>query len=413
MSEQQGAAHTRIRRDTDNGMVGGVAAGFARNLDVDVVWIRLAFVLATVFAGGLGLVVYLASWLIIPAADGSERRLAGAAAGGDSARRGGAFWTGAVLVALGGVILLDRLLAPLIARLGWTSPRELALPLVLIGVGALVYRSSRNQGRSAGSAEDAEGTESLGERIEHRVERWSDEFERVTEDWEQRLEEHGAAQQAAGAVARVTPITLGTALITLGVLWLARTLGVTGVTLTRTLAATLLVIGAGLVVSAFVGRGRGLMPLGVLLSIAVMGAVLGSQFPDRLGMMSIGDDGVLVTEDAELTLSPTTLAELPANYDLTVGRVLIDLSALTDEVADAGTVRLEIDMGIGDLRVILPEGVAVDVQVEVGIGRIALLGSTAGGLGVSDRQRLAATDGSGGMLVIEISHGIGNVTVTR
>ncbi len=64
----------RIRRDTSEGMLAGVAAGLARHLAVDVVWVRLAFVLTTVLAGGLGLVAYIAAWIIIP--EGDDRRQA-------------------------------------------------------------------------------------------------------------------------------------------------------------------------------------------------------------------------------------------------------------------------------------------------------------------------------------------------
>jgi len=422
MSEQQTEPRSRIRRDTQNGMVGGVAAGFARHLDVDVVWIRLAFVLTTVFGGGIGLVVYLASWLVIPDADGSERRRrAGSPDERDDTSRGGAFWIGVALIALGGVVLLDRLLGPFATRLGWTSPRDVVLPLVLIGIGVLVYRSSRSGGSTAPVAGTAgsvaariEGNaESLGQRIEHRVEDLSDEVERVTDDWERRAEERSAARLEAGADARVAPITFGAALITLGGLWLAGSLGVPGITLTRTLAATLLVIGTGLVVGAFVGRGRGLMPAGVLLAVAVTISFLAAQVPGRIGMMSIGDDGVIVTADEQRTLSPASLADLPPGYELGVGSVVIDLSALADDVAQAGTVRLTVEMGIGDLRVRLPDRVAADVRVEVGIGRIALPGGSTGGLGVSDRLQLAASDDAPGLLVVEIRQGIGNVTVTR
>ncbi len=47
--------------------VAGVAAGFGRRYGVDPVLIRVAFVVSTIF-GGAGIVLYLAAWLLLPAA---------------------------------------------------------------------------------------------------------------------------------------------------------------------------------------------------------------------------------------------------------------------------------------------------------------------------------------------------------
>lgn len=52
-------------RDVDHKMVGGVAAGLARQFGISVTAIRAAFVIAT-FAGGWGLLIYVVLWLIMP-----------------------------------------------------------------------------------------------------------------------------------------------------------------------------------------------------------------------------------------------------------------------------------------------------------------------------------------------------------
>ena len=49
-------------------MLGGVAAGLARYLDVDVVIVRVAFAALTVLAGS-GALIYVAAWLLVPADD--------------------------------------------------------------------------------------------------------------------------------------------------------------------------------------------------------------------------------------------------------------------------------------------------------------------------------------------------------
>ena len=57
----------RLFRDTDNAIVGGVAAGIANYFDVDPTVIRLIFVLAG-FLNGFGILLYLILWLIVPEA---------------------------------------------------------------------------------------------------------------------------------------------------------------------------------------------------------------------------------------------------------------------------------------------------------------------------------------------------------
>ena len=54
-----------LRRPVQDRMVAGVAAGLARYLGVDVMIIRLAFVVLTI-VGGAGIPLYLAGLLLIP-----------------------------------------------------------------------------------------------------------------------------------------------------------------------------------------------------------------------------------------------------------------------------------------------------------------------------------------------------------
>ena len=61
---------TALRRPVQDSVVAGVAAGLALYLGVDVMIIRLAFVVLTIF-GGAGIPLYLAGLLLIPE-DGSE-----------------------------------------------------------------------------------------------------------------------------------------------------------------------------------------------------------------------------------------------------------------------------------------------------------------------------------------------------
>jgi len=156
----------RLTRDESHKVVAGVAAGFGRYLDVDPVLVRLAFVLLA-FMNGLGILLYVASWVLMPkavpelapegaatpetssgAAVVDQMRAAGteaaararAAAADPSAAR---LAIGGALVVLGSVLLLDELGLwrwPDWARL------EVLWPTLLIALGVgLILRGRRER----------------------------------------------------------------------------------------------------------------------------------------------------------------------------------------------------------------------------------------------------------------------------
>jgi phage shock protein C len=60
----QAPSDQRFYRGRDR-IVGGVCSGLAEGLHIDPIWIRLAFVVLT-FAQGIGVVVYVVLWVIMP-----------------------------------------------------------------------------------------------------------------------------------------------------------------------------------------------------------------------------------------------------------------------------------------------------------------------------------------------------------
>jgi signal transduction histidine kinase/phage shock protein PspC (stress-responsive transcriptional regulator) len=76
----------RATRSSDRRLLGGVAAGLAEHLGLPVLWVRVAFVLATVLSG-LGVVLYGALWLIMPSAAHLERSAPGLEAASRSGLR--------------------------------------------------------------------------------------------------------------------------------------------------------------------------------------------------------------------------------------------------------------------------------------------------------------------------------------
>jgi phage shock protein PspC (stress-responsive transcriptional regulator) len=64
-----------LRRPFEDRMLAGVASGLARHFGVDVMIVRIAFVVLTV-VGGAGIPLYLAGLLLIPE-EGSDQSIAG------------------------------------------------------------------------------------------------------------------------------------------------------------------------------------------------------------------------------------------------------------------------------------------------------------------------------------------------
>jgi signal transduction histidine kinase len=121
-----------LRRDRDQGWLGGVAAGIARRYGVDVSLVRLAFVVAAA-AGGVGIAAYALGWLLIPAGDSSPGRV--------RIRTGRA----AVEVALGTGLLLVAVLLTF-RELGLWLSDAAVWPLVLIAAGGvLIWRQSMEE----------------------------------------------------------------------------------------------------------------------------------------------------------------------------------------------------------------------------------------------------------------------------
>jgi phage shock protein C len=72
-SSQQ-ARHQPLYRPAEDRMLAGVASGMARYLGVDVMPVRIALVVLC-FVGGIGVPLYLASWLLMPE-EGADQSIA-------------------------------------------------------------------------------------------------------------------------------------------------------------------------------------------------------------------------------------------------------------------------------------------------------------------------------------------------
>jgi phage shock protein C len=56
----------RLYRSRKEKMLGGVCGGLGEHMDVDPTMIRLVWAVVTVLSVGMGILVYLIAWIIIP-----------------------------------------------------------------------------------------------------------------------------------------------------------------------------------------------------------------------------------------------------------------------------------------------------------------------------------------------------------
>lgn len=55
-----------LRLDKRNKKIAGVCAGFARYLEVDVVLVRVIWLVLAFCTGGMGFLAYIAAWIVVP-----------------------------------------------------------------------------------------------------------------------------------------------------------------------------------------------------------------------------------------------------------------------------------------------------------------------------------------------------------
>jgi hypothetical protein len=164
--------------------------------------------------------------------------------------------------------------------------------------------------------------------------------------------------------------------------------------------AVLAAVACGLLIGAWFGRARWLIPIGVVLSLMV--AAGAGSHPGRFH------------GGGDLILTPTTVAGIEDTYHQNLGDFKLDLrnvdfSGLTEPK------QVDITMNAGDLTILLPPRVDATVRAKVNAGDAIVFGAKWGGLGspardVSDN----GTDGpGGGTLLIDVTLNLGDLEVRR
>jgi len=149
----------RLYRSRTDRFLGGVCGGLGRYLNIDPTIIRLIFLLL-LFGNGVGFLLYILLWVLLPVEGGAERgsenvgdRITEGVRGvGDDIRQvaqtphpQAGLWFGVGLIVLGGFLFLERLADSL--GIAWISQWinwGTIWPLLLIAVGvAFLIRGSR------------------------------------------------------------------------------------------------------------------------------------------------------------------------------------------------------------------------------------------------------------------------------
>ena len=204
-------------------------------------------------------------------------------------------------------------------------------------------------------------------------------------------------------------IVAGLALLTFAGLLLGDRAGVFDGSEGRIFAITLgvaaVLAGLGIVVAGFRGRSSGMLGFIALVALIIAPAttfVYGSSL----------SDGPLVGDE---TFRPTATDQVIDGYSMGAGDLTIDLSDLpliTDEI-----LTVPIDMGVGNLVVILPEDVPASAKVRLGAGTATWqVGSedlSRGGVGIrgASFQTHHVDDGDPAQIHLTITSGAGEILI--
>jgi phage shock protein PspC (stress-responsive transcriptional regulator) len=387
-----------LRRSRSDRYVAGVLGGLAKRLDVDPLVLRITTVVLSIFGIGIGL--YALGWLLIPAED-EQTSIAEKAFGRGPA---GSSRSDAVLMTLGLGLLV------LITAGGILSGWGEGFVLLVLAVGgiALLLRRDDQHARitdpdrpaasepvsAAARTGDTDTTAAWAEGPDWDPDRpWADE----QQTWDPFAEPEPVAPQPARPRSSLWLFTVSVAAVALGIIAINDAIWATVAPATY-VATALGIVGLGLLIGAWYGRSRGLIALGLVLSFALVPAVV----YDRVDF-----------HEENVEVSPSTVAGIPTGtQEHGVGEVRYDLSAV--EFAENDPVSLTIDQGVGELTVILPPDVDVTVNADLGVGEIQVLDDVSGGFGRELRVVDNGADGpGGGELELQLDLGMGRIEVDR
>jgi phage shock protein PspC (stress-responsive transcriptional regulator) len=407
-------------------MLSGVCAGLGRSCDMDPVIFRITLAVLAA-AGGIGLIFYGFAWLFVPADDEEENEVRKLLTG----RVDGQALT-AVLFALvgcgvfltllnnGSVLTFALVLSLLLAGAGYWSQRRGAPAADPIAAQAAADAPPEAQAPPVPTAwswwrdpivKDGTHEGGTGYLWGPRDAREPDITSIVDVDLIGHRGAHDAVRPPRAAPpeprgprpigGRVFLLALLAGGLGTGLTWDSEPLGTS---LQMGLACALAVFGLGVALSSFLGRtGAGTVFLAVVTAALLACATV---LPKDID-----------THWIHTTWRPATVADVQPVYDLGTGVGTLDLTRLRP--AAEQTVSTRVEVGLGKVRVIVPPGLTVRADIEVGVGDIRLPGEDSRDVDVqpdrTEQVTLAPAKGEErtGTLDLDVEVGLGQVEVSR
>lgn len=354
----------RLRRSTTDRKIAGVAGGLGRHLNIDPTILRVLFVVL-VFFGGAGLLLYGAAWLVVPE-EGSDRAAVSTTPGtrtavlvvaaaisllllvGDSWGGFGFPWPLAILALVVVLVLVNRDRA--------STPQSGPPPGTLPTPGTAPVQGPAGYGQSA-QGWVGDSTASYTAPVATAAGYAAPGYDAPavppgTPGWAPAAAAPAPRPPKQDRGPRLFGVTLAFVALALGVLGLYDVSG--GSVVDAAYAAlALAVVGVMLVWGSFAGRPGGLIFLGVVASLALL--VTGTV--DEYGW----------NRPERVDVAPASAADLRDSYRMLAGSTVIDLTRIDDlDELDGRT--LEVRAEAGEVRVIVPDGLDVDVAALVSVG---------------------------------------------
>ncbi|MBI4884948.1 MAG: PspC domain-containing protein [Actinobacteria bacterium] len=341
---------------SDDRVVLGVAGGLGRALAIEPIVVRVCFVALALFSG-VGVLLYLAGVALLADSITSPptspvRRILGGAVG--LIALAGLFGGSASLPGAGWVVALGLAgIAMALWRGGGTFDGGVAAATDEATVAAQVAGDAGNTDTSA--------------------------------SWTAPPAKPRPARSPLGL------LTIGAAAMAAAIAWMANSGADNRGTVTLSMAT--ITLGAGLLIGAFFGRARWLIVPATFVAAAAVAA-------SAIAFAGVGI--TLSSVDWGVYLSPGDRVE--PSYETGRGSFVLSLYDYDSDVTTS------IEVGIGRLKVLVPDNARVQVDARVGIGEIAALQSTGDGY----RQTVRTDTGTGTQLIkLTLRVGIGKIEVVR
>jgi phage shock protein PspC (stress-responsive transcriptional regulator) len=377
--EPQSDEATRLVRRHHGRMIAGVCQGIADHFHIDPIVVRVVFVVA-VFFGGAGAIAYVAAWLLIPEED-------------ETASIGERIVREHRWGRVAGIVLIVIAVSSLARPLWWIHGGVVFAVLLIIGG---LYLLSPASTRPESTRTTPEATPTAPPTTTQTPPTAGPAPTTLLTDTEPVpapgpvLEVPRRRRRRGGIVS----LTLGLLFVGGGIVGLIVASG-NSVEPAYVFAGGLIIVGAALVLTTWIGRGFVLIPVGVVL-VALMSASTVIDVPMTGGV-------------GRKDVTPLTLADLHDEYHLGVGELRLDLTHVT---FDRGTTRhVKATVGVGHLLVRIPRNVVVELHGHAGMGAVQFLDDHDGGVRVDRDTTLSAPGESVPHIAIDAEVGLGQVEV--